>query len=208
MRGIILAMRALCEAGAARDGDVKASCEALLRRVDWEAALSDDPAGDPPPAVTRQRLEEACALSGEPNSPERALADAVAAAGPGLRWKEMYAEYDDEPDMAAFRRVYAYTLLVGPEAPLRSDRVKVGVTLQGPDALYPAHAHRAAELYAVVGGTADWRRGSEPWTRRPPGDFVVHPSGVRHAIQTNAEPLLAFVAWLSEIDSRVVIVRG
>ena len=60
----------------------------------------------------------------------------------------------------------------------------------------------------MLGGTADWRRGSEPWTARPPGDFVLHPSGVRHAMQTGAEPVLAFVAWISNIHSSVVIVRG
>ena len=120
----------------------------------------------------------------------------------------MYAEYEDEPDMAVFRRAYAYTLLVGPEAPIRSDRVKAGLTLQGPDVLYPAHAHKAKELYAVVGGTADWKRGVEPWATRPPGEFILHTSGVRHAMQTGDEPTLAMVAWISDIQSSVVIVRG
>lgn len=206
MSGIIAAMRALCEAGAARGGEVKEACETLLASVPWHAPLIPSDAVLLP--VVRERLEQACRLSGESGTPERALADAVAAEGLGLAWREMYGEYDDEPDLASFRRVYAYTLLVGPEAPLKSDRFKLGVTLQGPDALYPSHAHRPPELYAVIGGTADWRKGSEPWTRRPPGDIVVHPSGVRHATQTHSEPLLAFVAWLSHIDSPVVIVRG
>ena len=69
-------------------------------------------------------------------------------------------------------------------------------------------AHKAKELYAVVGGTGDWRRGVEPWTSRPPGDFVLHPSGVRHSMQTSSEPVLALVAWISDIRSSVVIVRG
>lgn len=200
-------MRALCEAGAERGGEVKTACETLLAAAPWDA-----PANWPREAVllpvVRERLQEACRLSGESGSAERALADAIAEEGADLAWKDMYAEYDDEPDVASFRRAYAYTLLIGPDAPLDSDRFKVGVTLQGPDTLYPAHAHRSSELYAVVGGTADWRRGSEPWARRPPGDFVVHPSGVRHATQTHSEPLLSFVAWLSHIDSSVVIVRG
>ena len=60
----------------------------------------------------------------------------------------------------------------------------------------------------MIGGTADWRRGVEPWTSRPPGDFVLHPSGVRHATQTGLEPVLSMVAWISDIQSSVVIVRG
>ena len=221
MRAILRGMRALCEAGAAQGGEAAPGFEALLSSVDWEAvpatesdaiksdAIKSDAAEPPPnPPTVERYLAAACEASSPPGSPAGDLAEALAASGHQLRWKDMYAEYDDEPDMAVFRRAYAYTLLVGPEAPFRSQRVKVGVTLQGPDVLYPPHAHKAKELYAVIGGTAEWKRGIEPWTARPPGDFVLHPSGVRHAMQTSAEPVLALVAWISDIHSTVVIVRG
>lgn len=208
MKAIMEGMRAMCEEGAARGGEAAPAFETLLSRVDWDAALKEDPDGPPSPATVSRYLEKACAASSPSASPARDLADALASHGQQLRWKSMYEQYEDEPDMATFRRAYAYTLLVGPEAPLRSDCVKAGVTLQGPDILYPPHAHKAKELYAVIGGTAQWKRGVEPWTVRPPGDFVLHPSGVRHAMQTNSEPVLALVAWTSDIDSAVVIVRG
>ena len=36
----------------------------------------------------------------------------------------------------------------------------------------------------------------------------MHASGVRHAMQSNTEPLLALGLWTTDIDSPVVIVRG
>lgn len=208
MRETLQAVRGLCEAGAAQDGEVKTAFDLLLSTINWKAPLSK-PDGDVAPLpFVQQQLVEACKHSGEVGSPARTLADAIAAEGLGLAWQGMYDEYEGEPDMDVFRCVYALTLLVGPDAPLQSDRLKVAITLQGSDILYPAHAHKQNEIYAVISGTADWRRGAEPWTSRPPGDFVFHPSGVRHAMQTNREPLLAFAAWLSDIHSEVVIVRG
>ena len=208
MKAIIRAMRAVCEEAVARGGESAPSFETLLSHVDWDAPLGDGPGGPPSPATVSRYLTTACAASSPAGSPAGDLAGELAAHGHELRWREMYEEYEDEPDMAVFRRAYAYTLLVGPEAPLRSERVKLGVTLQGPDILYPPHAHKAKEVYAVIGGTADWKRGTEEWISRPPGDFVLHPSGVRHAMQTNGEPVLALVAWISDIHSSVVIVRG
>lgn len=211
MNAILSGMKELCEEGAARGGEAVQGFETLLSSIDWDGPRVADPdaaEAPPSPPCVEQYLETACAASSRAGSKARNLADALASSGHQLRWKDMYADYEDEPDMAVFRRAYAYTLLVGPESPLRSERVKLGVTLQGPDVLYPPHAHKARELYAVIGGTADWKRGVEPWTARPPGDFVLHPSGVRHAMQTNGEPVLALVAWVSDVHSTVVIVRG
>jgi dimethylpropiothetin dethiomethylase len=125
-----------------------------------------------------------------------------------LAWNAMYAHYDAEPDMAAFRRVYGYVDLIGPRGPLQCDSVYMGVSLQGPDAYYPPHAHQAVETYFTIGGTGDWKRGAEPWTSRPPGDVFLHTSGVRHATQSNTEPLLALAFWTSDLEGPIIIVRG
>ena len=96
----------------------------------------------------------------------------------------------------------------GPDGPLRCRELAVDISLQGPDIYYPPHAHRAVEIYAIIGGTGDWKRGLEPWTSRPPGDLILHPSGIRHAMQSNAEPLLALGFWTTDLESPIVIVRG
>ena len=77
-----------------------------------------------------------------------------------------------------------------------------------PGTLYPAHAHAATELYHVLGGRARWQRGGEPWALRPPGAFILHPSGVAHAMATEAQPLLALYVWYGDMAGAVRFTEG
>ncbi len=50
-------------------------------------------------------------------------------------------------------------------------------------------AHAAVAPYLVLGGTAEWRRGAEPWARRPPGAFILHPSRIEKQISMSVAKL-------------------
>ena len=206
MQVLISAVRIFCEWAASQDGETRSEFERALSVVNWNHEIRSPEPTNPP--VVDWHLRTACGLSGESGSPTRALADAVLIDAALLRWIDMYEQYDDEPDMAVFRRSYAYTPLIGPDGPLPCGDLYMGISLQGPDIYYPPHAHRAVETYAIIGGMGDWKRGLEPWTSRPPGDLILHPSGIRHAMQSNAEPLLALGFWTTDIESPIVIVRG
>lgn len=206
MQAIIPALKNFCEWAVSQDDETRSEWELALSTVEW-----DNPVSLPEPAnlpVVDWHLKTVCELSGEQGSPTRAVADAVVTDAGLLRWHDMYEYYDDEPDMAVFRRSYAYASLIGADGPLICDGFFMGISLQGPDIYYPPHAHLAVETYAIIGGTGDWKRGLEPWSQRSPGDLILHPSGVRHAMQSNAEPILALGIWTSDIDSPIVIVRG
>ncbi len=82
---------------------------------------------------------------------------------------------------------------------LHSEEVMVGLFLLGPNRLYPAHQHPAAEMYAVLAGTAQWMRGDEPWQTRKPGEYFIHASNQAHAMRTLDEPLLALWAWTGDL---------
>ena len=46
------------------------------------------------------------------------------------------------------------------------------------ETLYPDHSHRAAEVYHVIAGSAEWWRDGEDWITRPPGAVITHaPAG-------------------------------
>lgn len=206
MQAIISAVKSFCEWAASQDGETRSEFERALSVIDWNNDIElPEPANQ---SVVEWHLRTACGFSGASGSPARALADAVLIDADLLRWLDMYEQYDDEPDMAVFRRSYAYTPLIGPDGPLRCRELAVDISLQGPDIYYPPHAHRAVEIYAIIGGTGDWKRGLEPWISRPPGDLILHPSGIRHAMQSNAEPLLALGFWTTDLESPIVIVRG
>jgi quercetin dioxygenase-like cupin family protein len=69
-----------------------------------------------------------------------------------------------------------------------------------PHTNYPAHAHPALELYHVISGRARWTAGGTVEDRRP-GDFILHPSGIRHAMSTSEEPLLTIYTWTGDVAS-------
>lgn len=121
----------------------------------------------------------------------RLLLEAAAPALPLLPWKYNYAPRADLPDAG---RKMAWGEIVGPEAPLVSDRFCLGFTLIAPHSFYPRHRHPATELYFVLAGTAEWTLGDDTG-KRPPGTFVLHPSGAAHSMRTFDEPLLALYTW-------------
>ena len=147
------------------------------------------------------------------DGPAGDLAKAVEASAPFLAWHDSSDDYVDHPEFGSFTRSFAYSPILGPadyeqESPLMDDRVYFGFSLQGPATFYPAHGHRALELYAVLGGTAAWWRRGEDWRRRPPGSFILHRPNQAHAMETFEEPLLSFFAWVSDLNSELWVGEG
>ncbi len=116
----------------------------------------------------------------------------------GLGWRHKYQVDDKLPN---FSQNFAFAEIVGPPGPVLSQDLRCGLILQAPQTFYPTHNHTAVELYLVLGGTAEWQRGTEPWVNRPPGTFILHPSRIGHAMRTGAEPLLALFAWHGMLES-------
>lgn len=108
-----------------------------------------------------------------------------------LPWRYSYPEREDAPNLG---QNIAFAEIIGPEAPFRSDSVCLGLTLIGPETLYPAHRHPAVELYLVAAGTATWTLDGVS-RDHPPGAFILHPSQAIHAMRTHAGPLLAIYSW-------------
>jgi mannose-6-phosphate isomerase-like protein (cupin superfamily) len=125
------------------------------------------------------------------NESTAALLDAVSPVIRLLPWRYSYPPREDTPELG---QNIAFAEIIGPAAPFHSDSVCLGLTLLGPETLYPAHRHPAVELYYVVAGTATWTLDGvshEP----PPGTFILHPTQAVHAMRTHAEPLLAVYSW-------------
>jgi len=111
-----------------------------------------------------------------------------------LTWQQTYTARDTSGE---FIENYGYAELLGPRAPLHSERIAGGFLLLGPRTLYPRHRHEAEEIYLPLSGTARWQQGSADWTERPPGTIIHHASEEPHAMQTGDRPLLALYLWRS-----------
>ncbi len=181
---------------AARDADpeLTADLDVLLAALDGlsGARVPVDPEDQP---VCRYL---AAALDSAEAGPAAAVAAAARPFAATLGWRPKYQVADKLPD---FSRNFAYAEIVGPPGPVPSQDMRCGFILMAPHTLYPSHAHSAVELYLVLGGTAEWQRGAEPWARRPPGAFILHPSRIGHAMRSLDEPLLALFAWHGVLES-------
>ncbi len=182
--------------GAARDagGELTADLEVWLAALDGLGGERIDVEPEDQP-VCRYL---AAALDLAEAGPAAAVAAAARPFAASLGWRHKYQVDDRLPD---FSRNFAYAEIVGPPGPVLSRDMRCGLILMAPHTLYPSHAHSAVELYLVLGGSAEWQRGAEPWARRPPGAFILRPSRIGHAMRTLDEPLLALFAWHGVLKS-------
>lgn len=125
------------------------------------------------------------------------LSAALAAVGDILPWR--YG-YDPRSDRAGLESSMGWAEIVGPLAPFVSDAVCLGLTLIGPQTLYPAHRHPAVELYDIVVGHPTWSVAGRAF-RPGPGDAILHAQNVVHAMEAEAEPLLAVYSWSGDVVS-------
>ena len=206
MSPLIYAFKEIFSAAAESSGAVQKTAKFVLENVGWNSSLmKPKPTGHP---VVEACLPTACANTDSNGSGCRALASALMETHKLLAWRATIRPPDEGPDVVAFVQNYAVTTIFGPGAVLQSDKVLAGFTLQAPDTYYPPHAHHAEESYWVVGGNGDWRVGSNPWYAVQSGDTIYHKPDVPHAMQTNQLPMLSVWLWTSDLDSKVIIVRG
>ena len=130
-----------------------------------------------------------------------------------LTWSPAFYPEDGYPDIPRFRDGYAFGMSVGDprwakDAVTTSERIGLSYTVQAPHTLYPDHAHAAVEIYYVIAGKALWKRGGEPWVERYPGEVILHETGMRHAMATADEALVACALWISHTNAPIVVVRA
>ena len=100
----------------------------------------------------------------------------------------------------------AHADVVGPYGGLfAAEGFHLGAIILGPPVDYPAHAHPAVEIYYLLAGHGDWRRGHEAWTARPPGALFHHPPNMPHAARTADQPVLALVCLFGEVVAPPVL---
>ncbi len=206
MNRLIHAFEGVFSTAAQSVGDLTKTANFTLENVNWQDSLSlPEPTNH---HTVDAHLETACASSGPDGSSSNEIANALLAVSNQLHWRASSKSVDDGPDIAILLRNLAVATIIGPGAPLPSDKVYAGFSLQAPDTYYPPHAHDAEESYWIIGGNGDWKVDTKPWFAVQPGDGIYHGPRARHAMQTNEQPLLTVWLWTSDLDSEVLIVRG
>lgn len=149
--------------------------------------------GRPHPVAARW-LAPALAAVGPAHA---ALAGAIAAAAPHLRWAG-YDAYPRDEIGAAFAAGHAYAPLL----PEEGVDFALGLFLIAPGILYRDHAHAAPELYAPLTGPHLWRFGpGRPLVAKPAHRPVWNPPFRPHLIRTGPAPFLAFYVWTRDVEA-------
>jgi hypothetical protein len=120
------------------------------------------------------------------------VAAATADLAGALEWRQTYGRAEASE---AFLANYAWTELAGAQGLVADPKISAGLLLLGPHTLYPAHRHLAIEHYVPLSGAALWWDEDREWRLVEPLSLILHRSGVRHAMRTGAEPLLAYFHW-------------
>ncbi|NGM45194.1 hypothetical protein G5B31_06555 [Rhodobacter sp. SGA-6-6] len=128
-----------------------------------------------------------------------ALAGAIAAAAPFLRWTT-YGGYPPDQIGAAFLRGHAFCSILGEGGPIPARDFDLGLFLIAPHLLYRDHAHAAPELYAPLTGPHGWRFGpGRPLVAKPAHRPVWNPPNRPHLTKVGPVPFLCLYGWTRDI---------
>ena len=138
-------------------------------------------------------LAEALALA-RSGTAERALTSLYVEERASRHWEQSYSAADTAvgADMLAG---YGYTEIVGKRGPFLSERIRAGVGVFAASVDYPAHRHRAEELYFVLAGSGTFRLDGHPPARQAAGAVVHVPSQLVHRITMDTEPMVVLYLW-------------
>ena len=138
-------------------------------------------------------LADALSLA-EPGTAERELMGLYVKERASRFWEQSYT-VADEAVGADMLSGYGYTEIVGKRGPFLSERIRAGVGVFAAGVDYPAHRHRAEEIYVVLAGSGAFRLDGHPPERQTAGAVIHVASQLVHGITMDAEPLVVLYLW-------------
>lgn len=128
--------------------------------------------------------------------------DALIAAAPLAHWRETYKGTGIGAD---FLDRFGCFEIIGRDAPYGCADMR-GFVVYAPSGLhYPWHHHPAEELYLVLAGEAEFAVEGAHARAITPGGSVFHATMQPHAMTTHAHPVMAYVLWRGDLDTRPVL---
>ena len=134
---------------------------------------------------------------GHASSETRALVSLFSEDRHSRHWEQSYRKADGlvGDDML---QGYGFVEIIGKWGPFVSERVRCGIGVWGPNILYPAHRHKAEEVYYVLAGGASFELGEDGAAETRScgvGEAVFVPSMTWHGFRTDDLPLVVFYIW-------------
>ena len=155
--------------------------------------LSAEMEGDPPVLAREPETLPVCAWLGR--ALDQGLLERTAPLVRALRrvTDELTWKYGYKRVPRGLIRKYGYAELMGPDGPVASERLILGLVLFGPRCTYPAHSHHGiSESYICLSGVVSESNAGV----YAPGSLLFNPPSKAHRITTgDFEPTLLAYAW-------------
>ena len=165
--------------------------EAISRVMKTKPALQIDPSEMLPVTAHLTR-----ALDRAEGHSTASAARSVRAIQDDLIWR-----YGYEKVPRGLRASYGYAEFCGPNGPVVTEEVILGLVLFAPGCTYPAHAHKGiTESYVCLSGAVSENH-QGVWA---PGSLILNPPGHMHRITvSDREPALLAYAWIGPREELV-----
>lgn len=138
------------------------------------------------------------------SDPETPLRRAFIAAADLAQWRETYKDTDIGDD---FMDRFGCYCLIGEGGAFHSAKMAAWVVYMPAHLHYPWHHHPGEEMYRVIGGAARFFRKDMPEEWLTSGQTCDHASNQPHAMETEDEPVMAYVIWRNGFDTPPVLTR-
>ena len=117
------------------------------------------------------------------------LATAFEKIAPKLTWKVRSSSgpHASESWLAG----HANVVIIGPGGIEERSDISIGASLLAPHVRYPDHSHPPEELYLVL-TSGRFQHASDDWFEPGPGGLFHNTPGIKHAMASDDQPLLAF----------------
>jgi hypothetical protein len=127
------------------------------------------------------------------------LAAAIADVEDCLEWRQTPNYSDEAMGQPGYLDNYAHAEVIGPHGLFPGDDFLFGLMILGPGLHYLDHYHPAPELYWLLSGSSEWKRGDGGFELKRVGATIWHTPMTVHATRTLEEPLLTLYCWTRDV---------
>ena len=197
------ALAAVAHAVGSAEGEEEGRAEVLRRLAEQDLSRQAFRAPQPARVAACRHLPETV---GAAIMVDSTLAAAIAGLEDELTWRHTAGYSDAAMGQPGFMDNYAHAEIIGPYGCFAGEDFRLGLLLLGPRLHYRDHYHPAPELYWLLTGPSDWKRGAGGFATRQAGEMIWHRPHAVHATCTHDRPLLALWVWTEEVDAPVRLV--
>jgi len=114
----------------------------------------------------------------------------------------------DDSDYIVHSLPKSHVELIGPEGLVLDNKVRLGLYGMLPDHEYGLRTHPAEEVFVMLAGEADWKRGDAHYAPLGPGGRSYHPTMLPHANRTRNHAFMSVYIWAGDVSTEHYVYQG